>query len=51
MYITEKQKNVLKRLKAFAETDLEAANRALGENASKYDVSIALYLAKTIGIE
>ena len=49
--LTKQQEDVLKRLKVFAETDLEAANRALSKDASEYDVRIALFLAKTNGIE
>ena len=47
----DKVKDILNRLKQFAETDLYAANKALSEDASEKDIRLALFLAKTIGIE
>jgi hypothetical protein len=47
----DKVKDILNRLKQFAETDLYAANKALSEEASESDIRLALFLAKTIGIE
>jgi hypothetical protein len=47
----DKVKDILNRLKQFAETDLYAANKALSEDASEDDIRVALFLARTIGIE
>lgn len=47
----DKVKDILNRLKRFAETDLYAANKALSEDASEDDIRVALFLARTIGIE
>lgn len=49
--MTASQRNIIERLKDFAQTDLEAANRALKDNASEFDVKVALYMAHTIGID
>ena len=49
--LTSKQKDIIERLQRFAETDLNAANRALSDDASEEDIKIALFLARTIGIE
>lgn len=49
--LTEKQKELLTRLKACAEVDLEAVKRALSEDASEGEIEIALYLCKISGIE
>lgn len=44
-------RDILERLKQFAETDLYAANKALSKDATENDIKIALFLARTIGIE
>lgn len=49
--LTSKQKEVILRLKLLAETDLEAANRALSENATEFDIRVALLLAHDLGIK
>ena len=49
--MTASQRNIIERLKNFAQTDLEAANRALKDDATEFDVKIALYMAHTIGID
>ena len=49
--MTAHQRNIIERLKDFAKTDLEAANRALKDNATEFDVKVALYMAHTIGID
>ena len=47
----DKVRDILERLKQFAETDLYAANKALSNDATENDIKIALFLARTIGIE
>ena len=49
--MNDKVRDILNRLKQFAETDLYAANKALSKDASEDDIRIALFLARTIGIE
>lgn len=49
--LTEKQKELLTRLKICAETDLKIAERALSEDASEEEIKIALYFCKISGIE
>ncbi len=48
--MTKEEKDILERLKQFAETDLMAANKALSADATDYDIRIALYMAHTLGI-
>ena len=49
--LSDKQKELLTRLKVCAEAELEAAKRALSEDASEGEIKIALYLCKISGIE
>lgn len=48
--MSAKERNIIERLKQFAETDLMAANKALSADATDYDIRIALYMAHTLGI-
>jgi hypothetical protein len=49
--MNDKVRDIINRLKQFAETDLYAANKALSKDATENDIKLALFLAKTIGIE
>lgn len=51
MELTKEERQVIERLKHWAETDLESAKRALSSEATETDVKIALYSAHTLGIE
>ena len=49
--MNDKVRDILNRLKQCAETDLYVANKALSKDATENDIELALFLAKTIGIE
>ena len=49
--ITTQQRELVERLKTFAETDLYIANKVLNGEANEYELEIALHLCHLLGIK
>lgn len=48
--LSTQQRDLIRRLKSFAETDLYIANKILNGEANEQEVSIGLYMCHTLGI-
>ena len=49
--LTTQEKDLIERLKSFAETDLYIANKILSGKANEQEVKIGLYMCHTLGIK